>query len=141
MVEKSMVSAKIAERTKERLDEYADTEGISRSQAIGRMLKQGLDVEESDMRLIPVQTDGGTKLENQISEVDEEVGELEQTVQSIRTALESEQKANKQSTALIVFSLFWIGIELSIGFSPLVTFVTGIPLVIGLLYYTFRGGA
>jgi antitoxin component of RelBE/YafQ-DinJ toxin-antitoxin module len=58
MTEKSMVSAKIAERTKERLDEYADREGISRSQVIDRMLKQGLDVENGDVKVVPV--DQGT---------------------------------------------------------------------------------
>ena len=41
-----MVSAKIGGKTYDRLENYSDEEGISRSQAIDRMLKQGLDVEE-----------------------------------------------------------------------------------------------
>ena len=49
-----MVSAKIAERTKKRLDELADKEGISRSQMIDRMLKQGLDVEQGDVKTVPI---------------------------------------------------------------------------------------
>jgi len=57
MVEKSMVSAKIGERTKDRLDDHADREGISRSQMIDRMLKQGLDVEEGDVKTVPIVDD------------------------------------------------------------------------------------
>jgi hypothetical protein len=60
MAEKSMVSAKIAERTKDRLDDHAEREGISRSQMIDRMLKQGLDVEEGDVKTVPI-VDDGTK--------------------------------------------------------------------------------
>ena len=135
-----MVSAKIAERTKERLDEYADTEGISRSQAIGRMLKQGLDVEESDMRLIPVQTDGGTKLENQLSEVDSEVGDLGRAIESMESNIEAEQRSNRRSISLLIVGFLWIATEVTIGFSPIVTFLTGTPLAIGLIYFTFFGG-
>jgi len=53
-----MVSAKIAERTKDRLDDHAEREGISRSQMIDRMLKQGLDVEEGDVKTVPIVDDG-----------------------------------------------------------------------------------
>lgn len=135
-----MVSAKIAERTKERLDEYAEREGISRSQAIGRMLKQGLDVEESDMRLVPVQTDGGTKLENQLSEVDREVGDLEEAVNTMRSNIEAEQKSNRRAISLMVIGFLWIATELTIGFSPIVTVLTGIPIAVMLVYFTFFGG-
>jgi antitoxin component of RelBE/YafQ-DinJ toxin-antitoxin module len=84
MSEKEMVSAKIAPRTKERLDNYKDEQGVSRSQAIDIILKQGLDVEESDMRLVPVKTDGGTKIENQIGETQDQLEEVEKTVDEIK---------------------------------------------------------
>ena len=50
MSRKEMVSAKIGGKTFDRLENYSNEEGISRSQAIDRMLKQGLDVEESDIQ-------------------------------------------------------------------------------------------
>lgn len=82
-----MVSAKVATRTKERLDNYANEEGISRSQAIGRMLKQGLDVEESDMRLVPVRSDGGTVIEDRLDEIQrnqqDRLDEIDQKVESL----------------------------------------------------------
>jgi hypothetical protein len=133
MVEKSMVSAKIAERTKDRLDEYAEKEGISRSQAIGRMLKQGLDVEESDMRLVPVQTDGGTKLENQI-------GEVQQRIEQQSESYEQKLQVQKYQMLLIALSLFWISLHLVFDVGGLVTVLTGVPVALGLLYVTFVWG-
>jgi hypothetical protein len=133
MVEKSMVSAKIAERTKNRLDEYAEKEGISRSQAIGRMLKQGLDVEESDMRLVPVQTDGGTKLENQI-------GEVQQRIEQQSEDYEHKLQVQNYQILLVALGLFWIGLHLIFNVNGIVTVLTGIPVALGLFYVTFLWG-
>jgi len=125
-----MVSAKIAERTKNRLDEYAEKEGISRSQAIGRMLKQGLDVEESDMRLVPVQTDGGTKLENQI-------GEVQQRIEQQSENYEHKLQVQNYQILLVALGLFWIGLHLVFNVNGIVTVLTGIPVALGLFYVTF----
>ena len=133
MVEKSMVSAKIAERTKNRLDKYAEKEGISRSQAIGRMLKQGLDVEESDMRLVPVQTDGGTKLENQI-------GEVQQRIEQQSENYEHQLQVQNYQILLVALGLFWIGLHLVFNINGIVTVLTGIPVALGLFYVTFVWG-
>lgn len=125
-----MVSAKIADRTKERLDEYAEKEGVSRSQAIGRMLKQGLDVEESDMRLVPVQTDGGTKLESQI-------GEVEHKIEKQSESYEHKLQVQNYQVLLIGLGLFWISLHLVFNVGGLVTVLTGIPVALGLFYVTF----
>ena len=128
-----MVSAKIAERTKNRLDEYAEKEGISRSQAIGRMLKQGLDVEESDMRLVPVQTDGGTKLENQI-------GEVQQRIEQQSENYEHKLQVQNYQILLVALGLFWIALHLVFNVNSTVTVLTGIPVALGLFYVTFLWG-
>lgn len=67
---KEMLGAKIASRTMERLEKYAEREGVSKSEAADRILKQGLDVEESDMRLVPVRSDGGTIIEDRLDEIE-----------------------------------------------------------------------
>jgi len=125
-----MISAKVAERTATRLDKYADKEGISRSQAIGRMVKQGLDVEESDMRLIPVETDGGTKLENQLGEVQEKIEKQSEDI-------ERREKVQDYQMLLIVVGLFWIALHLIFDINALLTVLTGIPVALGPLYVTF----
>ena len=124
MTKKEMVSAKIGGKTYERLDSYAEREEISRSQAIDRMLKQGLDVEESDMRLVPVQTDGGTKIENQLDSVQEKLREQNQS-----------QSYLNQTLAVTVL---WFVVYFTLGLSPVWTAITGVPLVLVLVYLVYK---
>jgi antitoxin component of RelBE/YafQ-DinJ toxin-antitoxin module len=135
MPDKEMVSAKIANRTKERLDDYADREGMSRSQAIGMILKQGLDVEESDMRLVPVKSDGGTEIENKIEQTQHEVEELQSNIDEIVEGL-----WNMRPSLLIAF--LWLAIESRLT-SPIAVGTSGIVVigfVIGNYLWVIRRG-
>jgi hypothetical protein len=131
MSRKEMVSAKIGGKTYDRLEKYSDEEGISRSQAIDRMLKQGLDVEESDMRLVPVKTDGGTQIENQLDSVE---SHLENQSEKIDT----QQKNQNYLNLILVVSLVWIGIQLVVELPALVLGVSGIALIVGIAYFYYQ---
>ena len=131
MSRKEMVSAKIGGKTYDRLENYSDEEGISRSQAIDRMLKQGLDVEESDMRLVPVKTDGGTEIENQLDSVE---SHLENQSEKIDT----QQKNQNYLNLILVVSLVWIGIQLVVDLGALISAGTGIPLIAGIAYFYYQ---
>ena len=135
-----MVSAKIAPRTKERLDSYKEEQGVSRSQAIDIMLKQGLDVEESDMRLIPVKTDGGSKLENEVQETQKQVDEVESIAEEIQSDIEDDILNNRRNYAFIGIGIAYIVLELGIGLPSLVSIAIGIPLIIALIYTNFVRG-
>ena len=135
-----MVSAKIAPRTKERLDSYKEEQGVSRSQAIDIMLKQGLDVEESDMRLIPVKTDGGSKLENEVQETQKQVNEVESIAEEIQSDIEDDILNNRRNYAFIGIGIAYIVLELGIGLPSLVSIGIGIPLIIALIYTNFVRG-
>jgi len=126
-----MVSAKIGGKTYDRLENYSDEEGISRSQAIDRMLKQGLDVEESDMRLVPVKTDGGTEIENQLDSVE---SHLENQSEKINT----QQRNQNYLNLILVVSLVWIGIQLVAELGAFISAVTGIPLIVGITYFYYQ---
>ena len=134
MSEKHMVSAKIAPRTKERLDNYKEEQGVSRSQAIDIMLKQGLDVEESDMRLVPVKTDGGTKIENEIGETQDQLEEVEKTVDELKHGLEDDISQNNLLYLLLTVGLVYIIIQTSFEVPSALTIPVGIALIGGLLY-------
>lgn len=126
-----MVSAKIGGKTYDRLENYSDEEGISRSQAIDRMLKQGLDVEESDMRLVPVKTDGGTKIENQLHSV-------ESRLENQSEKIDTQQKNQNYLNLFLVVSLVWIGIQLVVDLGVLISAVTGIPLIAYFCYQVYQ---
>lgn len=115
---KELVSAKLSPVTKERLDEYADNVGISRSEAVDRLVKQGLDIEESDMRLVPVKTDG--------SGIEQNVSETQNAVEGLR----DEFREFKQVTPAIVACLFWIGATSAFNLPSLWTIGTGIVAIV-----------
>ena len=122
-----MVSAKIGGRTFDRLEKYANREDISRSQAIDRLLKQGLDVEESDMRLVPVKTDGGTKIENQLESVESKIENQSEELKSTNDQLD-------QFAALMLLSVLYVSLEVVFGLPPVIT-VLGGTILIGLLSF------
>jgi len=126
-----MVSAKMGNRTVERLEEYAEKEGISRSQATERMAKQGLDVEESDMRLVPVKTDGGTRIENTLNQA-------QQTLQNQSEKLDKQQSVQTGLNLVLTLSILWLGIHIIFSVAPLVTVGTGVVLVSGLAYTYYQ---
>ena len=126
-----MVSAKIGGKTYDRLENYSDEEGISRSQAIDRMLKQGLDVEESNMRLVPVKTDGGTEIENQLDSV-------ESHLENQSEKIDSQQKNQNYLNLILAVSLLWIGVQLVADLGALISVVTGIPLIVGIGYFYYQ---
>ena len=126
-----MVSAKIGSKTYDRLENYSDEEGISRSQAIDRMLKQGLDVEESDMRLVPVKTDGGSEIENQLDSV-------ETHLENQSEKIDSQKKNQNYLNLILVVSLLWIGVQLVVDLGALVSALTGTPLIVGLVYLYYQ---
>jgi hypothetical protein len=87
MGERPVLTARLSERTLERLEEYSDREGMSKSKAADNMIRQGLDVEESDMRLVPVRSDGGTVIEDRLDEIEQQ---QTQKLDEIEAALEDE---------------------------------------------------
>jgi len=125
-----MISSKMASRTANRLKEYAEREGISKSQAVENMVKQGLDVEESDMRLVPVKTDGGTRLENKIDSV-------ESSLESQSETLEKQEKAQMVLNVTLLGSLVWMFLQIFYTFPLWFIVVSGVGIIlllVGLLY-------
>ena len=135
---KKTLTAKLSPKNLSRLEDYADREGISKSEATDRLVKQGLDVEESDMRLVPVKSDGGTIIEDRLDEI-----ESKQTdrLNSIDTRLEHTENQYELVNSLsyfIVVTLFWIGIEVAVDMPIWFTVSTGILLVAGLVRHFIR---
>jgi hypothetical protein len=131
MSDKTMVSAKMGNRTVERLEEYAEEEGISRSQATERMAKQGLDVEESDMRLIPVKTDGGTRIENTLNQT-------QQTLEGQSKKLEEQKTAQNRLWLTLAVAILWLGSHIIFPVGTYLSIGTGVLLIAGLVYSYYR---
>jgi len=131
MSKKTMVSSKMGNRTVRRLEEYAEEEGISRSQATERMAKQGLDVEESDMRLIPVKTDGGTQIENTLNQT-------QKTLEIRFEEIEKEKTAQNRLLVILAIAMLWLGSHIIFPVSTYLSVGTGVLLMTGLVYGYYR---
>ena len=121
---KETLSARVSGKTMDRLEKYADEAEISKSEATDRVLTQGLDVEESDMRLIPVQTDGGTKIENRLD--------------SFEKSMEEQSQVQNRQIAGAIVGLLWIAIHVVFSVPSIITVVTGTPLAILMMYITLK---
>jgi hypothetical protein len=118
---KDTLTAKVGDRTLERLEDYADREGISKSEATDRMVKQGLDVEESDMRLVPVRADGSGTVED----VQDEVSKAQSEIKEISSEIKRLKSTSKSPSPVLAIAILWIGIQVSVGIPG------GTPAVIG----------
>jgi hypothetical protein len=128
---KETLTAKVSPKTLDRLESHADREGISKSEAADRMIKQGLDVEESDMRLVPVRSDGGTIIEKNLTQIDGQLQELDQEIGTVTKEIGTVKEQNKRVQEIVR--------SLSIGFVAFIVWavtvlVANLPLLVELLY-------
>ena len=110
---------------------------MSKSKAADNMIRQGLDVEESDMRLVPVRSDGGTVIEDRLDEIERhQQNRLDDIEQEFRTQSESFGRLGY----FLSMALVWIGIEIAFNMPTWLVVSSGIALVVGLMWslYEYR---
>lgn len=128
---KETLSAKVSPKTLNRLEEYAEREGISKSEGTDRLLKQGLDVEESNMRLVPVQADGGTVIEDELESTQSEVNSLSEEVEELKGTFSG-------MLPPVLLALAWIGATSAVEFSSSVLITSGLGVIVFLLVSYYR---
>jgi hypothetical protein len=133
---KNTLSAKVGDRTLERLEDYANEEGISKSEATDRMVKQGLDVEESDMRLVPVRADGSGAVED----VQEEVSKAKDEITTTQAEIKQLKSSIKAIGPAIGLALIWIGVQSSVGIpgGTVPVAVSGFAVLLIMLYQYYE---
>jgi len=112
----------------EAVDQYAENNEITKSEAYRRVIKQGIEVQQSDVTVIqgteqPL-PDGGRleKTQSQVQEVSKDIDTLNRQLNN--------------SILVLVTGILWIGVELTIGIplEPVGTIVSGLLLVLWALY-------
>ncbi len=125
---KQAVTSKIGDKTVERIEEYAESQDISRSQAIEELTRKALKVEDKGEIVI---TDGGNQVESQLDSVE---SHLENQSEKIDT----QQRNQNYLNLILVVSLVWIGIQLVVDLGALISAGTGIPLIAGIAYFYYQ---
>lgn len=120
---KPVISGSVPEELKEKVDEYKEENGYSRSEAIRNLLKTGIEVETSDKAVLPVDAiaDGGQVKEEMKQEVEEEVSGIRQT-------LDKQEKDQRLQNGMVLVGIVWVAIQTAIGLGTLATVATGVPL-------------
>jgi hypothetical protein len=108
---KKTLTAKVSPKTLDRLEDYADREQLSKSESADRLIKQGLDVEESDMRLVPVRSDGGTVIEDRLDQIEsQQQNRLDEIDRKVEENLEKEPSWIEQQIQAIQISSVGLGL-------------------------------
>jgi hypothetical protein len=133
MSEKPIISAAVPEKTKEKVDSYAEREGISRSEAVNRLLEQGIDVSRSDVTVIyggeeQIVTDG-SGIKSAVQESKRRESRLQTEIEELRSDIHG--LAPSLSAGLV-----WIGLVSALELPMPVVVGTGIA-VIGFLVWSY----
>lgn len=131
---KETLSARISGATYEELEEYAEERGMSKSEATDRLVEKALKIENGDVEIVPVSTDGGTTVEDALKTQSTEIQKVNEQIESVSSSItENRLLVRAQNVALLV-GFFWVYLQLQVGTSVLVTVLTGLPLIALLIY-------
>jgi hypothetical protein len=126
MTQKEVLSARLDEKTSEQLDEFADENSLSRSEAAERLIHQSLRVENGDVEIVPVSPDGG-----EIEEIQRSVRSIEEEIES---SVQSIEDQGRYTIPLIAIGLLWVGIQISADVPVVLTVLSGLIVAFGLTY-------
>jgi hypothetical protein len=119
---KTMVSAKINDKTVGKIESYAEEKDISRSQAVEELTRKALTVEEGDG--IVLSTDGGKNIEKTITQA------TKQETEKLETQI-SEISSNTRTQMLGLASAFiWLLVYYESVLATGFTVVLGIAVII-----------
>ena len=117
---KQAVTSKIGDKTVERIEEYAESQDISRSQAIEELTRKALKVEDKGEIVI---TDGGNQVESQLDSV-------ESHLENQSEKIEAQEKYQLVLNTTLIASIVWIFLVLTYSLPSLVVGVSGIGLIL-----------
>lgn len=126
---KTTLSSKVSEQTKQRVEKYAESKGISRSEAVDRLVRKSLKIENGDVEIVPVSADGGIATELEETQVE---------LQNQSEQIQSQEELQRYQGLLLFLSIFWLGIHLVFSVPAVATIGTGLVLVGGLVYTHIR---
>jgi hypothetical protein len=126
---KEVLSARLDEITSEQLDEFADRNSLSRSEAAERLIHQSLRIEKGDVEIVPVSPDGG---------IDQQLDQTRQALQSQSNRLEEQEEAQLWIQVILFLVIVWLTIINTFSVPIIAAIVTGLVSFGGLAYTLYR---
>jgi hypothetical protein len=125
MTQKEVLSARLDEKTSEQLDEFADENSLSRSEAAERLIHQSLRIENGDVEIVPVSPDGG---------IEQKIDETRQVLQTQSSARPQQNRAQLYLQGILVLTIAWYAIVTAFAIPTEFAIVTGLIVFGGLSY-------
>jgi hypothetical protein len=125
MTQKEVLSARLDEKTSEQLDEFADENSLSRSEAAERLIHQSLRIENGDVEIVPVSPDGG---------IEQKIDETRQVLQNQSSELHQQNRDQLYLQGILVLTIAWYAIVTAFAIPTEFAIVTGLIVFGGLSY-------
>jgi len=125
MTQKEVLSARLDEKTSEQLDEFADENSLSRSEAAERLIHQSLRIENGDVEIVPVSPDGG---------IEQKVDETKQVLQNQSSQLHQQNRDQLYLQSILVLTVVWYAIVSAFAIPMALALATGLIVFGGLSY-------
>ena len=145
MGEQPIVSASVPQRLKNQIEEYADRKGLSRSEAINRLIEQGLEMSQSEVTVIygdqEIVTDGGQlaqRFSAEMSSLQEQAEEIEKRVEKEAEKRQNREVASKRLTAILAVAVVWLGTVTVFSLPSLGVIFSGAGIIALLLYQLYH---
>ena len=125
MTQKEVLSARLDEKTSEQLDEFADKNSLSRSEAAERLIHQSLRIENGDVEIVPVSPDGG---------IEQKLDQTREVLQDQSDRLEEQKSAQNRLWLTLAVAILWLGSHIIFPVGTYLSIGTGVLLIAGLVY-------
>jgi membrane-bound ClpP family serine protease len=122
---KETLSARINEETESELEDYADSLSISKSEATDRLLHKAIKIENGDVEIVPIRSDGG--------QIEDRIHDTENQLEELSSQLEEDVTKNKLSYVFLAIGLAYIMIQLSVGLPTVLGIISGSLIIVALL--------
>ena len=140
-----VLSASVSESLKEDIEAFAEKKGLSRSEAMRRLVEQGLEMNRSEVTVIygdqEIVTDGGQlarKFSAEMSSLQEQAEEIEKRVEKEAEKRQNREVASKRLTAILAVAVVWLGTVTVFSLPSLGVIFSGAGIIALLLYQLYH---
>jgi VIT1/CCC1 family predicted Fe2+/Mn2+ transporter len=128
---KTTISARVSGQTSDRIEDYAEENDLSKSEATSRLLDKALKIEHGEAEVLI--TDGSG--EQKLNTVQQKVIQLQEKVNQLQSELpEPDTEPDNSEMIVNITGLIYIAGVITLDVSPIVSILTGLTLLLLVVY-------
>jgi len=137
--DKTMVSFRVSQDTKAEIEEYADEQDISQSEAFRRLIRKGSELENSGIT-ISIGKEGDESLVTDGGAITEEIARNRSKINQVKEQVGQSETAVDRMTLSLVFAVLWVVSVITLDPPAWSVIPQGVVLIaaLGALFYYKR---